>query len=235
MHFSTLPRFFVAAASTENPILLNADERAHAKVLRLRRGDEAVAINGKGWAWRCRWNGESLEINQCIQSASEPAHSLCLAVAPPALPARAEWLIEKAVELGATQLWLLQTERTGHHRLKTERMERIAISALKQCQGLWLPIIQSGVTIADLAAKNVSDLALVAHCVEAKPSQPIAALKMPPHITLAVGPEGDFTAAELNMLIDNGFKGISLGPRRLRTETAAIALCAHWLLSMNPE
>ena len=229
--------FYSKDISSSGFCTLDAEESRHAvRVLRMREGDTINVTDGMGHLYQCRI--VQADDRACtVEPILEPAHedsatpkeaSLHLAVAPTKNPARMEWLVEKAVEIGVGEITLLQCDHSERTFLKTDRLERLALSAMKQSLHLTLPPVNPAVTLRDFitqALNQTSDKAtkLIAHCEADKPRTPIAAALQPGiDAVVLIGPEGDFSEEEIALALDAGFQPVSLGPSRLRTETAAL-------------
>ena len=211
---------------------LDAEESRHAvRVLRLREGDELNVTDGRGNLYCC----QIVEANDkaCVVEASEllsafhfPLSTLHLAVAPTKNPSRMEWLVEKAVEIGVGEITLLNCDHSERSFLKTDRLEKLAISAMKQSLHTVLPEIHPAVSLRDLLSTFRFPLftqKFIAHCEADKPRTPLAsALKPSQNAVVLIGPEGDFSEEEIALALECGFQPVSLGPSRLRTETAAL-------------
>ena len=211
---------------------LDAEESRHAvRVLRLREGDELNVTDGRGNLYRC----QIVEANDkaCVVEASEllsafhfPLSTLHLAVAPTKNPSRMEWLVEKSVEIGVGEITLLNCDHSERSFLKTDRLEKLAISAMKQSLHTVLPEIHPAVSLRDLLSTFRFPLftqKFIAHCEADKPRTPLAsALKPSQNAVVLIGPEGDFSEEEIALALECGFQPVSLGPSRLRTETAAL-------------
>ena len=220
---------------------LDAEESRHAvRVLRLREGDELNVTDGCGNLYRC----QIVDANDraCVVSNATilslpftPSHSLSLpqihlAVAPTKNPARMEWLVEKAVEIGVGEITLLQCDHSERTFLKTDRLEKLAVSAMKQSLHTVLPKINPAVKFRDwlrstqpLSHSATQPLKLIAHCEADKPRTPLAAALLPGRdAVMLIGPEGDFSDEEIALALECGFQPVSLGNARLRTETAAL-------------
>ena len=138
-----------------------------------------------------------------------------------------EWLVEKAVEIGVGEITLLQCDHSERTFLKTDRLEKLAVSAMKQSLHTLLPKINPAVKLTDWLTDGdcsaVATQRLIAHCEADKPRTPIAtALKAGVDTVVLIGPEGDFSDEEIALALECGFQPVSLGPSRLRTETAAL-------------
>ena len=212
---------------------LDAEESRHAvRVLRMREGDIINVTDGRGNLYRCRIlqaNDRACVVEVVEQEFSIPnsQFSIHLAVAPTKNPARMEWLVEKAVEIGVGEITLLQCDHSERTFLKTDRLEKLAVSAMKQSLHLTLPRINPAVSLHDWLNSQFSILnsqfKFIAHCEADKPRTPLAAAMQPGRdAVVLIGPEGDFSEEEIQQALAAGFQPVSLGPSRLRTETAAL-------------
>ncbi len=216
---------------------LDAEESRHAvRVLRLRDGDEIHVTDGRGNLYLCRViqaddRACTVESQRVMPSnTSDGAPSLHLAVAPTKNPSRMEWLVEKAVEIGVDEISLLDCDHSERSFLKTDRLERLALSAMKQSLHTLLPAIHPAMPLRDWLHANCELLSsinstqkLIAHCEADQPRTPLAAALRPGLNTMVlIGPEGDFSPEEIDLALRCGFQPVSLGPSRLRTETAAL-------------
>ena len=241
--------FYSKDISSSGFCTLDAEESRHAvRVLRLREGDELNVTDGRGNLYRCRI--VTADDRACIIEVAEQEFSIFnsqfsihLAVAPTKNPSRMEWLVEKAVEIGVGEITLLNCDHSERSFLKTDRLEKLAVSAMKQSLHTTLPPIHPAVSLRELmrneelGMRNSQDAAdtnssfithhsplkFIAHCEADKPRTPLAtALEPGRDAIVLIGPEGDFSPEEIALALDNGFQPVSLGPSRLRTEIAAL-------------
>jgi 16S rRNA (uracil1498-N3)-methyltransferase len=211
---------------------LDAEESRHAvRVLRLREGDEMNVTDGRGNLYRCQIveaNDKAcvVEVSELLSAFHFPLSTLHLAVAPTKNPSRMEWLVEKAVEIGVGEITLLNCDHSERSFLKTDRLEKLAISAMKQSLHTVLPEIHPAVSLRDLLSTfrfPLSTQKFIAHCEADKPRVPLATALQPGKDTVVlIGPEGDFSEDEIALALECNFQPVSLGPARLRTETAAL-------------
>lgn len=155
-------------------------------------------------------------------------HKLSLGVAFTKHSSRNEWLLEKATELGVENIYPIITQRTERIGFNQDRLNNILIAAMLQSQQLFLPILHQPVRLIDLAKKELPFLKLVAHCLsdyDGVKLSIIEFMKAEEDILVLIGPEGDFTREEVAMMESIGFKSVSLGQQRLRTETAGLYAC----------
>ncbi len=212
---------------------LDAEESRHAvRVLRMREGDELNVTDGKGNLYLCRVVTADdracvVEIAETLSTFHSPLSTLHLAVAPTKNPSRMEWLVEKAVEIGVGEITLLDCDHSERSFLKTDRLQKLAVSAMKQSLHTVLPKINPAVNLKDWLNSQFSifnfQLKFIAHCEADKPRTLLSeALKPGVDTVVLIGPEGDFSGEEIARAMENGFVPVSLGPSRLRTETAAL-------------
>ncbi len=235
--------FYSKDISSSGFCTLDAEESRHAvRVLRLREGDTIHVTDGQGHLYQCRIvtaddRGCHVEVVETLSTPHSPLPALHLAVAPTKNPSRMEWLVEKAVEIGVGEITLLQCDHSERSFLKTERLEKIAVSAMKQSLHLTLPRINGAVSLSEwLSSNHRSSQRFIAHCEADKPRTPLgAALKPGQDTVVLIGPEGDFSEEEIVLAMECGFQPVSLGPSRLRTETAALyAVTAFNLINDRP-
>lgn len=224
MKLEDLPRFYAPDAASDNLVSLATDEAHHLHVLRKQKGDWVHVMDGKGRLFEAEVvhtkRGE-LRVGTMLETAeSQQMHTLM--VAPTKNIARFEWVIEKATELGIAKIIPIRSERSERVKLKEDRLIRIAVSAAKQSKDLFIPHIEA-LTDFETALKVDGENKWIAHC---SPGEKIALKAATQHAgthIIAIGPEGDFSPDEVDLAISNGFSALSLGNKRLRTETAAVA------------
>ncbi|MGR6086822.1 MAG: RsmE family RNA methyltransferase [Arcticibacter sp.] len=228
---------FFATDITDFNILLDQEESKHAsKVLRLQIGDEVMVLDGIGTTYVCRItnhekSGTRLEILSKTQ-ASERSPKIIIAVAPTKSSDRLEWFVEKATELGFDQLIPVICSRSEKRKLNTDRLRKICVAACKQSRNPWLPDILEPIPM-DKLLDSVKP-GIIAHCVEGeKTYMHDLDFASKDNISVLIGPEGDFTPAEIQNAISKGWKPVSLGNNRLRTETAALLALSSIILKLK--
>ena len=215
---------------------LDAEESGHCvRVLRHRTGDAVDVIDGLGTLYHCRLTDDSPKGAQAEILSEEanwgghPYH-LTLGCCPTKNNERFVWFVEKATELGVDRIVPLIGEHSERKVYKTERAQRIALSATKQSLKARIPEIVEPMSVKDFLVMPDSDrasLKLIAYCFE-DPSIPrrsimdVLRASDARDITVLIGPEGDFSPEEAALALKNGYRPIHLGPSRLRTETAAV-------------
>ena len=215
---------------------LDAEESSHCvRVLRHRAGDEVDVIDGQGTLYHCRLTQDSpkgAEAEILSQQADWGAHPyrLTLGCCPTKNHDRFEWFVEKATELGVDRIVPLIGEHSERKVYKTERAQRIALSATKQSLKARIPEIAEPLSVKDFlchSERSEESLQLIAYCFEDEthPRQSIRQVlesSSARDITILIGPEGDFSPEEAQLAIGRGYVPVHLGASRLRTETAAV-------------
>lgn len=216
---------------------LDQDESGHCiKVLRHRSGDEISVIDGCGGLHHCRIISDSPKGVEASVLSSEPdwgghPYRLHMAVCPTKNNDRYEWFAEKACEIGLDEISPVIGEHSERRVFKTARLEKILISASKQSLKAAVPVVHEPMSVRDFILAHGGDrshsLRLIAYCFEDE-NVPRRSIKEVlsgfegTEIVVLIGPEGDFSRAEAELALDNGFIPVHLGNSRLRTETAAL-------------
>ena len=212
-------------------VLFPRDESKHiVKVLRKKEGDILHLTNGKGFLFETEII--SANHNKCIVEVisaekQPPApYRLHLAVAPTKMNDRYEWFLEKATEIGIHEITPIICDHSERKVVKLDRFERVLQSAVKQSLNTYFPVINEAISFADFLRNNLSGQKFIAHCEEGKQRFSLKnELELNSEVTVMIGPEGDFSSAEIGEALQNDWKPVSLGQSRLRTETAAIVAC----------
>lgn len=221
-------RFY--APDIEHTQALPECESAHAvRVLRKHAGDEIEVIDGLGGLYRCRLLTEhaksaALEIIERRELPKVWKPAICLAVAPTKHNDRMEWLLEKAVEIGIDSFVPVLTARSERKQINVERLEKIAVSAMKQSLKAVLPRIFPMTPLKDfLAQTSAGSQNFVGWC-DAESERKLLAKTCRPMLdtNILIGPEGDFTSDEIDSCLRAGYIAVTMGDNRLRTETAAL-------------
>lgn len=213
---------------------LPADEAAHcARVLRMTEGEHIQITDGHGNFYEAELTLVSPKrCLFCILSKETPTPlwtgHLHIAMAPTKNMDRVEWFAEKATEIGFSELTFLNCRFSERKVIKTERVEKILVSAVKQSLKPIKPILNEMTDFARFVKQERTGQKFIAHCYddlgEEKPLLK-QALKPDEDALVMIGPEGDFSREEVQLAITHGFQPISLGRSRLRTETAALVAC----------
>lgn len=219
---------------------LNEEESAHAvRVLRLKEGNTVTLADGRGGLYHAQI--ERIHPKHCSvavlhhqEAYRRRQYRLHIGIAPTKNIDRFEWFVEKATEIGIDEITPLLCEHSERKQVNMERLHRIAIAAMKQSQKAYLPAI-SPITPFEQWVRATSDAQrYIAHCHAGNLPLLKTAYLPGMNVTIAIGPEGDFSRAEVQHALGWGYTEISLGASRLRTETAGIAAC-HSIYFMNAE
>ena len=230
--------FYSHTIHNDQAILSEEESRHCVKVLRLKKGDEVNFTDGQGNLYQAHIEEANpkkcvLSIQKTLEQVSRSIHHIHIAIAPTKNIDRIEWFIEKAVEFGVQEISFIQCDRSERKQIKLPRIERIALSAMKQSLKFYLPKIHEMTGFREFLKEIIGNEQLfVAHLNEGERLfLKEEAVKNQQYCVL-IGPEGDFTPQEVTQAIEAGFKAVSLGQSRLRTETAGIAAC-HILNIIN--
>lgn len=226
------------APGIEGELALPESDSRHAiKVLRLSCGDEIQVVDGRGGVFLCQLidanpRRAGLEILEHHTYPNPWPGEISIIVSPTKHMDRMEWLVEKLTEVGVNRIIPLKTARSERKEIKTERLEKIAVSAMKQSLKAWVPEISPMLSLKVVATMFTQDQRVVGYCSEQVPRCDFSHIFHPGHDTaIMIGPEGDFTPEEIAMLMQQGWLPVTFGPTRLRTETAALygAVACHVL------
>ena len=201
------------------------------KVLRKSEGDQLSITNGKGDFFKIIIL--TANPNKCIgeviniKSVDQLPYNLHLAVAPTKLNDRYEWFLEKATEIGITEITPIICDHSERKIINLDRFEKKIQSAMKQSLKSYLPKLNKATTFKNflISQENNTQQKLIAHCEETSKKTLKSVLKKRGDTTILIGPEGDFSSDEIKKSLRIGFAPISLGNSRLRTETAAVVAC----------
>ena len=217
---------------------LDQEESKHCiRVLRMKTGDTLHLTDGKGMLHQARIVEDSpkrctVEIIQTKEQAARAAQRIHLAVAPTKNINRYEWFLEKATEIGVDEITPLICENSERKVVKPDRLEKVLVAAMKQSLKSFLPLLNEAVTFDRFVSLQSREEKFIAYCSDEYRSL-LKESYTPGHDALIlVGPEGDFSVREVELAKKNGFRLVSLGSSRLRTETAAV-VASHTLQLMN--
>jgi 16S rRNA (uracil1498-N3)-methyltransferase len=209
---------------------LNAEESLHcARVLRLGIGDPIEVSNGAGWIFRGNLvisNPKGCTV-KIITKDFFPKNrgEIHLAVAPTKNINRYEWFLEKATEIGIDEITPLICSHSERQNLRIDRLNKVISSAVKQSLNSWHPSLHEPASFAEFI-KQVKECQKFIAYVDEQPRPHLKNLYTPGNSAIVlIGPEGDFSPDEIELSIKNGYKAVSLGASRLRTETAAVVAC----------
>ena len=216
---------------------LSEEEAAHClRVLRLAVGDKLDITDGKGSLYKAEISSIQgkhcyVEAREVIEKPKNWRGSIHIAIAPTKNIDRIEWLAEKATEIGLDGLTFLNCRFSERKVVKTDRIERIVVSAMKQSLKYTKPVVGEMVDFKKFVTAPREGAKYIAHCYDDSERVLLKdALREGEDATILIGPEGDFSPEEVELAVKNGFTPVSLGSSRLRTETAGLAACHTFIL-----
>ena len=212
-------------------VIINEEEQQHIlKVLRMREGEEIFVTDGKGNVAKgnliIEGKKASIEVIKIETDKQNFTPKLHIAIAPTKNIDRIEFFVEKAVEMGISEITFLQTEKTERKNINIEKLQKQALAASKQSLRFHFPKINDLTKLSDFLKDISAETTFVAHCHENLMRQNLNEINNFQEYTFLIGPEGDFSEKEINLLAEKGIKAVSLGFQRLRTETAGIFVAA---------
>lgn len=225
-------QYFYHPDFSQSVLTLSAEESEHCvRALRHRAGDQVLLTDGKGHVATAVIMADNpkacmVELVEIHEANDRPYYRLHLVVAPTKNIDRIEWLVEKCVEIGIESISFIICDHSERTRVNMDRMQRIAISALKQCQTSWLPPMET-LDFKEFINQQENTVAdkYMAWCDDQNTRQLATEVFQYQDIILLIGPEGDFSPAEIEMARAHQYREIKLGNRRLRTETAGLYGC----------
>ena len=227
-------QLFYAPDITPPLYTLSDEESKHCvRVLRLREGDSLHITDGKGNLYHCNITEAhqhhcTVEVIETFSEWEKMPYSLTMAVAPTKNIDRFEWFLEKATEVGISEVYPLLSEHSERKEIKQEREEKVITSAVKQSLKAYHPTLEDMTDFKKFVTREFDGRKFIAHCGEAVKGKNYLAstLKKGENALVLIGPEGDFSPEEVALAVKNGFEEITLGTQRLRTETAAVMAVA---------
>ncbi|MDB5196273.1 MAG: ribosomal small subunit methyltransferase [Flaviaesturariibacter sp.] len=220
------PYFFIADISS-NSITLDENTSKHiVSVLRMLKGEELLLTDGKGTKAKAIITDDNRKrcqvqvLNRTTEPTISPKVSIAISLIKNA--SRFEWFLEKATEIGITEIIPLLCERTEKEKFRYERLNGILISAMLQSQQYWLPVLHEPLPF-NKVIQSSAEQKFIAHCEEGKKQQLTNQLiNRSAEKLILIGPEGDFTSKEIEAALAAGYEPVALGNTRLRTETAGM-------------
>ncbi len=211
-------------------LTFDKEESKHiVRVLRKKGGDILHITNGSGWLFEAQLilADQKSCLVRIIKAEERPPlpHQLHLAVAPTKMNDRYEWFLEKATEIGASEITPIICEHSERKVVKLARLEKVVQSAMKQSLQCYLPKLNEAISLGSFMKQPFDGQKFIAHCGETERFSLKSKIDHNPQITILIGPEGDFSTSEIQQAKEKGFLPVMLGDTRLRTETAAIVAC----------
>lgn len=215
--------------TTDGKTILLSDDEAHhlLHVRRAKAGEQIDVTDGEGYYYRC----EIVEVQKhnCLieiisSTFTKPTTArLHLVIAPTKNMDRMEWLVEKATEIGIEEFSFIQCRHSERKEIRADRLEKIALSAMKQSMKAYLPVLHPMIPFQKFIDKKPEGERFI--CTMSATDEFIKMHTADQNVTILIGPEGDFHADEIELALSNGFQKASLGNQRFRTETAALVSC----------
>ena len=216
---------------TESYYILNEEESAHCvRVLRKKNGDTIQTIDGKGGFYTAEITDTNpkkctVKIIESVKEFGKRNFYLHLAVAPTKNIERFEWFLEKAAEIGIDEITPVICHQSERKSVKTERLDKILVSAMKQSLKAYLPKLNEAVSFKEFINADFAGKKFIAHCQLSESSNKIhlkSTYQKQQSALILIGPEGDFSKEEIKLALEKKYTEINLGNARLRTETAAV-------------
>lgn len=217
---------------------LDEEESAHCvRVLRYTRGDEILLTNGKGVTIEARITNPhpkhcEFEVLRADQQRKSHDFYLHIAIAPTKNVERLEWALEKCTEIGVDEITPLLCRFSERKQLRTDRLQKIILSAAKQSLTPYLPKLNELTDYDAFVRQAKEETRFIAHCYKDEKRELKDAIQQGKSALVLIGPEGDFSEQEVELALQHGFVPVGLGKSRLRTETAAVVAC-HTAILMN--
>ena len=211
---------------------LSEEESGHCvRVLRYTTGDEILITDGRGTTYTARITNPhpkhcDFEILSREKQEKHHAFHLHIAVAPTKNIERLEWAIEKCVEIGVDEITPLLCRFSERKQLRTDRLEKIILSAAKQSLTPYLPVLHELTPFDEFIkgqGQRQGQQNFIAHCYKEDKRVLKNEIEKGSNVLVLIGPEGDFSIGEVEQAVENGFQPVTLGQSRLRTETAGLA------------
>lgn len=218
--------------------VLSEEESQHCvRVLRYTRGDEILLTDGKGNTYTARITNphpKHCEFEVLTQEKQQKAHDfyLHIAIAPTKNIERMEWMVEKCTEIGVDEITPLLCRFSERKQIRTDRLEKIVLSAAKQSLTPYLPKLNELTDYGTFVRQATEETKFIAHCYKEDKRELKDEIRRGKSVLVLIGPEGDFSEQEVEEALALGFVPVSLGNSRLRTETAGVVAC-HTAVLMN--
>jgi len=225
-------RFFFFPDIQQSEVFLSEDESKHCiRVLRLLKDDHVKLVDGKGNLYtgvikdpdlrKCR-----IEIIHIEKEYGKRDHYLHVAIAPTKSMERFEWFLEKSVEIGIDEITPLICDRSERKHIRTDRAEKIMVSAIKQSGRAYLPVLNPLTELEQFILESGNTSKIICHCESNELPTLREVIRDKSKTLIMVGPEGDFTRDEIALAMEYQFLEAGLGPFTYRTETAGIQVCS---------
>ncbi len=222
--------FYLSEIVTDTVVFDKENSMHCCKVLRLKSNDVIMITNGKGFFYEGKIvdanpKATVIQITGKKQVEKNWKQQIVLCIAPTKNIARTEWAIEKCTEIGVDEITPFISFHSERKVIKHERLEKIITAAVKQSLKAWHPELNPITTFKELVKEPFDGQKFIAYIHEDHKKLLSNSIKTNENIKILIGPEGDFSPEEVELAMANGFKPISLGKERLRTETAMVSAC----------
>ncbi|MDI9365009.1 MAG: RsmE family RNA methyltransferase [Flavobacterium sp.] len=225
-----LPFFYQPEIVAASSIILSEETSKHCvQVLRMKQGERMQLTDGKGNAYIAAiTKSNKKHCTVAIQNASflpPPTRQISIGISLLKNANRFEWFLEKATEMGISEIIPLLCSRTERQHFRHDRMKSIVIAAMLQSEQVWLPVLHEPTNVLSVIETSTKQQKLVAHCEQGDKAL-INGLDIANNAQILIGPEGDFSISEIEMALQHHYRPVSLGNTRLRTETAGVVAAA---------
>lgn len=217
---------------------LDENDSKHAvRVLRKKVGDQMILVDGKGGWYNAEITDDHSKkcelriVSKSLNHNKQDFH-LHVAIAPIKSMDRFEIFLEKATEIGISEISIIITDHTIRDKVKLDRVEKILIAGMKQSLKAYLPILNPVKSFKDFIQEEHQEQKLIAHCEDFPKRSIKQTYSKGKDVLMLIGPEGDFSINEIETALTKGFEGVDLGKTRLRNETAGI-VCVHSFHMIN--
>jgi 16S rRNA (uracil1498-N3)-methyltransferase len=232
----TMQIFYAPEISGDLYALDSTESKHIIRVLRMTKGTCVKLIDGKGNLFEGVIDNPDqkkciIRITGITRDFEKRDYRLHIAISPLKNPERFEWFIEKSVEIGVDEITPLICRNTEKPGIKKERINNLVISAMKQSLKAYRPLVNDPCNFNDFIPRENEVRKMIAHCNSTNPRKKISEVCFKnDSAVILIGPEGDFSEAEIKKAADNGYEQVSLGNSRLRTETAGVVACHSFYL-----
>jgi len=221
-----LPIFYLHETASSDFITLSEDTSRHVvQVLRMQHGEKLQLTDGSGSLYKAEMVDphKKKATVRVIEKTFLPQKDARISIAISLLKnsSRFEWFLEKATEIGVTEICPILSARTEKQHFRFDRMNQILISAMLQSKQGWLPVLHQPTNVDEVIKGSLYQTKLIAHC-EDEIKNEVKNFSKQASVQILIGPEGDFTKDEITLALQNNYKPVSLGETRLRTETAGV-------------
>lgn len=222
---------FLVTPTQEDTLQLNEEESAHCiRVLRYRSGDEIHMVDGVGGYYKgtiatADARACTVNVTERITEFGKRKYRLHIAIAPTKNIDRLEWFLEKATEIGIDEITPVICRHSERREVKVERLNKVIVAAAKQSIKAYIPQLNPATTLMNLLSTSFSGSKFICYVEAGKDALLKDAYIRNGNALIVIGPEGDFDREEVNMAGKAGYKAVSLGESRLRTETAGVVAC----------